>query len=162
LNTPSPQPDYTVRLVAPHDVPVVLALVRDVLAEYGFRFGIGAETDADLADLPGSYLDRGGAFWVLVDGPGTIVGTCGLFPVGEGVFELRKMYLVPAIRRRGLGQRLLDEALGWARRAGGRQIVLDTAEQMKRAIEFYERNGFLRDDEQIRGARCTRGYSRSL
>jgi putative acetyltransferase len=140
----------------------VLALVRDVLAEYGLRFGIGAKTDDDLTELPGSYLDRGGAFWVVLEGTGTVVGTCGLFPVGEGIFELRKMYLAPAARGRGLGQRLLDEALGWARRAGGHRIVLDTAEQMTRAIEFYEHNGFVRDDEQIRGARCTRGYSRSI
>jgi putative acetyltransferase len=143
-------------------VPIVLALVRDVLAEFGFCFGIGAKTDDDLTNLPGSYLERGGAFWVLVDATQSIVGTCGLFPVREGIFELRKMYLVPAVRGYGLGQRLLDEALGWARSAGGRRIVLDTAEQMTRAIEFYEHNGFLRDDEQIRGARCTRGYSRSL
>src|SRR5215831_9865820 len=102
LNIPSAQPGYAIRFVASDDVPAVLALVREVLAEFGFCFGIGAKTDDELTDLPGSYLDRGGAFWVLVDGPGAIVGTCGLFPVREHVFELRKMYLAPPVRGRGL------------------------------------------------------------
>jgi hypothetical protein len=41
-------------------------------------------------------------------------------------------------------------------------MVLDTVEEMAHAIAFYEAHGFVRDDAQIRGARCTRGYSRSL
>jgi hypothetical protein len=41
-------------------------------------------------------------------------------------------------------------------------MVLDTVEQMKGAIGFYEANGFARDDTQIRGARCTRGYARTI
>jgi len=40
--------------------------------------------------------------------------------------------------------------------------VLDTTEQMTRAIRFYEDNGFVRDDAQRRGARCSRGYVREL
>lgn len=41
-------------------------------------------------------------------------------------------------------------------------MVLDTTEAMGAAIAFYERHGFVRDDTQIRGARCTRGYVRRL
>ena len=45
---------------------------------------------------------------------------------------------------------------------GAGPFVLDTAEQMTRAIAFYESQGFVRDDAQKRGARCTRGYLRVL
>jgi hypothetical protein len=41
-------------------------------------------------------------------------------------------------------------------------MVLDTAEQMRAAIAFYEARGFVRDDSWIRGARCTRGYRLDL
>ena len=48
------------------------------------------------------------------------------------------------------------------RTKGGTRIVLDTIEEMTRAISFYEAHGFVRDDCQVRGSRCTRGYARTL
>jgi putative acetyltransferase len=153
---------FAVRSVSTSDVPAVVALVRDVLAEYGLRFGVGSETDVELEGLPGSYADRGGAFWVAFDENGGLAGTCGLFPEEPGTFELRKMYLRPEVRGRGLGQILLDTSVAWARSRGAVLMVLDTVEQMGRAIAFYEANGFVRDDTRIRGARCTRGYVKSL
>lgn len=165
--TPAPRdapcyasPVAIVRPVTESDMPGVVALVRQVLGEFGLEFGKGATTDDDLASLPGSYRDRGGEFWV-ADGD-AIVGTCGLFPVEPGSYELRKMYLLPGARGLGLGRRLFDASLAWARAHGGRRIVLDTVEEMTRAIAFYEARGFVRDDCQVRGARCTRGYRLEL
>lgn len=148
-----------VRPVETHDIPAVLSLVADVLAEFGLEFGKGSPTDSELHDLPASYSERGGAFWVARQGE-TLLGTCGVFPVAPSTFELRKMYLSPSSRGLGLGKRLLDVAVAWTRAHGGTRIVLDTVEQMTAAIAFYEANGFRRDDTQIRGARCTRGYLR--
>lgn len=150
-----------VRPVEATDVPAVVALVTEVLKEHGLTFGVGAATDDALHALPGSYVDGGGAFWVATRGE-ELVGTCGVFPVAPTSFELRKMYLSPVARGRGLGGRLLDVAVAWTRAAGGRELVLDTVEEMGRAIAFYEAHGFVRDDAQIRGARCTRGYRRRL
>jgi putative acetyltransferase len=150
-----------VRAVEHRDVPAVLTLVAGVLGEFGLEFGKGSPTDAELHDLPASYVDRGGAFWIAQQ-DGVLLGTCGVFPVAPGTFELRKMYLGPASRGLGIGKRLLDVAVAWSRDRGGTRMVLDTVEQMSRAIAFYEANGFSRDDTQIRGARCTRGYIRVL
>jgi ribosomal protein S18 acetylase RimI-like enzyme len=61
-----------------------------------------------------------------------------------------------------VGARLLDEAERWCRAQGGQQLVLDTTHQMTAAIAFYESHGFVRDDAQIRGSRCSRGYARAL
>jgi GNAT superfamily N-acetyltransferase len=72
------------------------------------------------------------------------------------------MYLRGASRGLGIGKRLLDVAVAWVRAQGGTRMVLDTVDQMTQAIAFYEANGFVRDDAQIRGARCTRGYVRVL
>lgn len=148
-----------VREVARDDVPEVLALVAAVLAEHGLEFGKGSPTDEALARLPESYA--GGAFWIARH-DGALVGTCGVFPVEPATYELRKMYLRPTARGLGLGTRLLDVAVAWARAQGATRLVLDTVEAMTRAIAFYEANGFVRDDTQIRGARCTRGYVRTL
>lgn len=150
-----------VRPIERGDVPAVIALVRDTLGEFGLEFGKGATTDDELHDLPGAYADRGGMFWVAtVDG--ALTGTCGVFPVAPATFELRKMYLRPAARGLGVGSKLLAAAVSWSRAHGGAELVLDTVEEMTRAIAFYEANGFVRDDAHRRGARCTRGYARRL
>lgn len=151
-----------VRAVRGDDVPRVVELVTQVLAEFGLRFGAGSTTDDELTRLPRSYVDRGGAFWVATDGAGRIIGTCGAFPVGPRVHELRKMYLDPVARGLGAGRLLLDTCVAWALTSGSARIVLDTTEQMKRAIAFYEKHGFVRDDAQIRGSRCSRGYALDL
>ncbi len=164
---------FTVRPIAVADVPAAVALVTRVLGEFDLAFGDGSETDLAMYALPGSYRDAGGEFWVAVAADGTIVGTCGVGPcVGTGLgtsceadpstLELRKMYLAPETRGHGLGARLLDAAKGFAVAHGVRQLVLDTTEQMGAAIAFYERHGFVRDDSQIRGSRCSRGYILTL
>ncbi len=138
--------EFVVRSAAADDVPAVVALVRDVLAEFGLEFGVGSDTDVELEGLPASYADRGGAFWVAFDAEGALAGTCGLFPEEPGTFELRKMYLRPNARGRGLGKLLFGASVAWARSRGATLMVLDTVEQMGGAIAFYEANGFVRDD----------------
>ncbi|HEY5921640.1 MAG TPA: GNAT family N-acetyltransferase [Kofleriaceae bacterium] len=149
------------RTVQRADVGAVLALVADVLGEFGLEFGKGSSTDTELEDLPDSYLTRGGAFWVAVQGD-ELLGTCAVFPITADEYELRKMYLRGASRGLGLGKRMLDRAIEWTRAQRGVRLVLDTAETMTRAIAFYEANGFVRDDTYIRGPRCSRGYVRVL
>jgi putative acetyltransferase len=152
-----------IRVARADDVPTIVAFVTEVLAEFGLTFGDGAATDDQLRGLPGSYADHGGAFWVATDpATGALLGTAGVFPVEQATYELRKMYLAPAARGRGAGTWLLDHAVAFARGRGGRRMVLDTVESMTRAIAFYEAHGFVRDDAQIHGARCSRGYTRVL
>jgi GNAT superfamily N-acetyltransferase len=151
-------PSVTIREAAANDVPAVVTLVRQVLLEFGLQFGTGSETDAQLAGLPHSYTVHGGAFWIaLVNG--SLLGTCGVFPIDESTFELRKMYLLQGARGQGIGKQLLAVATAFCEARGGRRLVLDTVAQMQQAIAFYEAHGFVRDDSQIRGARCDRGYA---
>ncbi|MBL8956743.1 MAG: GNAT family N-acetyltransferase [Myxococcaceae bacterium] len=149
------------REVKAADVPQVVALVRETLAEFGLEFGKGAVTDDQLFHLPGSYTEGGGAFFVVEEG-GALLGTAGVAPVASGVFELRKMYLTKASRGRGVGTQLLAACVAHARARGARHLVLDTIEKMTAAITFYEKHGFVRDDAQVRGARCSRGYRLDL
>jgi GNAT superfamily N-acetyltransferase len=142
------------------DVHEIVELVRAVLAEFGLTFGVGSGTDDELCRLPGAYVDRGGAFFVARDEK--LLGCAGMFPVEDGVFELRKMYLDPRARGRGIGKALWAACLAFARERGARRIVLDTTAQMTAAIAFYEQCGFVRDDAQLRGARCHRGYRLDL
>ncbi len=151
-----------VRPITVEDVPHAIDLVKQTLAEFGLTFGEGSSTDTQMHGLPGSYRDSGGEFFVALDDTGGLLGTTGVLPVAERTFELRKMYLRPGTRGKGVGRALLEACLAFCRAHDATALVLDTTDAMQSAIAFYERNGFVRDDRQIRGARCSRGYRLDL
>jgi GNAT superfamily N-acetyltransferase len=74
-----------------------------------------------------------------------------------GVARLRLFLLVPEARGRGLGQRLLDACLGFAREAGYRRLRLSTHQSHRAACALYARNGFL-----LTGSRSVRSFGRDL
>lgn len=57
--------------------------------------------------------------------------------------ELRKMYTVPSVRRRGVGYALLVEVARIAQRAGYRQLLLDVAKDRTAAVALYRSHGFV-------------------
>ena len=142
-------------------MPAIVAIVTKTLAEFGITFGVGSPTDEQLTRLPASYDLEGGRFFVATL-EGALLGTAGIIPKGAAHFELRKMYLAPVARGRGVGLSLLQACASFAREQGARAIVLDTTEQMTAAIRFYEKHGFVRDDAQITASRCSRGYRLEL
>lgn len=143
------------------DAPAVRALIFAVLQEYGLEPDPSG-TDADLDDLEGQYAARGGMFEVVEDEQGRIIGSVGLYPEPEGVVELRKMYLHPAARGRGLGKTLLERALAAARAKGFRRVELETAGVLESAIALYRRYGFTPFDKPHVAARCDQAYTLEL
>jgi molybdopterin-guanine dinucleotide biosynthesis protein A/predicted GNAT family acetyltransferase len=113
------------------------SLVSDTLPEFGF--GADPELDPDLEDPGGYYV----ALWI-AERDGEVVGSVALRDLGDGALELKRMYLRPAERGRGLGKRLLTTALDGARERGATMIRLDTSERMETAQALYEAYGFRR------------------
>jgi len=143
------------------DGAAVKDLVFTVLGEYGLKPDPGC-TDADLGDIERSYLARGGVFYVLQEQDGSIVGSYGLYPMESSVCELRKMYLRRSHRGRGLGRRLLEDALSHAREMGLRRVTLETASVLKEAIRLYERYGFKPIKADHLSCRCDQAYALEL
>lgn len=143
------------------DGDLVRELVFGVLGEYGL-VGDREGTDRDLDDLEASYHGRGGRFDVLVTDEGAVAGCVGLYPLREGVVELRKMYLRPEYRGKGTGRRLLDHALASARELGFRRIELETNSKLVEAVRMYERYGFRPVEACHVAARCDATYGLDL
>lgn len=76
---------------------------------------------------------------------GEIAAIAALAPSGidgfETAMELKHLYVDGALRRQGLGLRLLDLALAWAKRRVRRHLVLAVVEQNRTALEFYRACG---------------------
>ena len=134
--------EVVIRTATNRDRERVVALVAGILSEYGLPHDPESK-DSDLKDLEENYIQSGGVFEVIEDKEGNLLGTYGLYPLDKETCELRKMYFVPQIRGLGLGRRVLERAVGHARRLGFRAIVLETISVLKEAIRLYTRFGFV-------------------
>lgn len=151
----------TIRDVATADESAVRAIVAQVLDEYRLRADPPA-ADADLQDIEASYARRGGVFRVLTDDQGRIVGCGGLYRLGNGAAEIRKMYFLPAARGKGYGRRMLTELLQEARARGYRRVVLETASVLKEAIALYRSAGFKPYAREHLACRCDQAMALEL
>ena len=99
-------------------------------------------TDADLNDIEGNYLQRGGLFELIEDRQGSLKGTVGVFPMDANTCELRKMYFAPEIRGSGLGKFILQRVINLAKELGFTRMVLETSSKLPAAKRLYEGFGF--------------------
>lgn len=114
--------------------------------------------DGDLQKITEVYQGKS-RFWIAVDGD-KVVGTVGILDRGENVAKLRRMFVQKEYRGTGLGQKLLDTALTFAKEAGYTKIKLNTHVNMQRAHHFYEKNKFILMGEK--GSGCKIVYEKSL
>ncbi|MCX6730764.1 MAG: GNAT family N-acetyltransferase [Candidatus Roizmanbacteria bacterium] len=114
--------------------------------------------DDDLQKIPEVYTGNS-RFWIALDCD-KVVGTVGILDRGENTAKLRRMFVQKEYRGTGLGQKLLDTALCFAKEAGYIRVRLNTHTNMKRAHHFYEKNKFILIGEK--GSGCKICYERSL
>src|SRR5687768_3249128 len=122
--------------------------VRQLFEQYAASLAIDLcfqHFESELASLPGAYAPPRGALF-LSHSDGFTVGCIGLRPFSDFVGELKRLYVVPAFRGRGIARSLVSAAIGAARRIGYSALVLDTLASMQPAIALYESFGFERTD----------------
>jgi len=153
--------DFLIRSWIPSDREKAAAIIRDALAEYGLGWEpTGA--DRDVLEVEASYNAVGGEFWV-IEQQGQLVGTAAYYPVerGEKAVEIRKMYLSPAARGKGLGKYLLQELEKAIANRGFQEIWIETASVLKEAVKLYESSGY-QPATGVETLRCDRVYVKSL
>jgi putative acetyltransferase len=97
----------------------------------------------DLVDVQAHYFDRQGLFLAVTDDQ-RLIGTGAVRKIDDDVCELKRMWLLPAYHGQGIGYRVLQLLLDFARHARYTTIRLETGAQQTRALRFYERQGFRR------------------
>ena len=122
-----------------------IALVRQLFLEYAGSLGFSLcfqNFDKELAELPGDYAPPGGRL-LLAEYEGQTAGCVAMHALEPGVCEMKRLYLRPQFRGKGLGRVLVERILAEAREAGYQRIRLDTVEPvMKDAVVMYRRFGF--------------------
>lgn len=141
----------------------IIQLIYGVLREYALQPDPGG-TDRDLVDIESHYTNNGGYFGLLDrDGPaGEMAATVGIRRIDTDTCELRKMYMLPHLRGRGLGRRLLEYALGKAAELEYRRVTLETASPLKEAIALYLKYGFTEIYPEHLSNRCDKAFEYHL
>ena len=123
------------------DIDAARRLFEEYAASLDIDLGF-QDIASELEGLPGEYVPPSGALFLAIDGD-EAVGCVALRPFEPPrVAEIKRLYVVPAARDRGLGMGLSEAALSAARAAGYALVRLDTLSSMPAARCLYERLGF--------------------
>ncbi|SDO24722.1 Acetyltransferase (GNAT) family protein [Klenkia soli] len=122
---------------AGYDDPQVRELVEAVQQEYVVRYGGRDAMEVDPAEV---LPPRG--LLLVAEVEGRAVG-CGAWRVhGPGTVEVKRMYVVPGARRRGIADTVLAHLERSATAAGHRRAVLNTGDRQPEALALYARAGY--------------------
>jgi len=125
--------------------PAKLAQVRDLFLEYAKSLGFSLcfqDFDQELATLPGYYAAPKGRL-LLAEYEGQLAGCVALRELEAGICEMKRLYLRPAFRGKGLGRVIAEHLIAEARKMGYARMRLDTVEPVMRdAVAMYRRFGF--------------------
>ena len=127
-----------------NDRHAVVALLREYWASLGVA-PCFQDFDAEVADLPGAYVPPEGQMLFLRDPADNVpVGCVALRPVAgvPDMCEMKRLYLRPVARGKGLGRHLAVAAMDEARHLGYRRMFLDTLPTLVEAQALYRSLGF--------------------
>ncbi len=98
--------------------------------------------EAELAALPGRYAPPEGRLYLAYSG-GLLAGCIALRDLGEGICEMKRLFVRDEFRGQKIGIALIETIIGDAREIGYRAIRLDTyPPKMGKAVTLYETHGF--------------------
>jgi GNAT superfamily N-acetyltransferase len=122
--------------VTSYDHPDAVALIADVQQEYVVRYGGEDSTPVD----PAEFAPPDGLFLVAyVDGT---PAACGGWRAHGTDAELKRMYVAPAFRGRGLARAVLAELERTAGEAGFRRVILESGQRQPEALALYRSSGY--------------------
>jgi GNAT superfamily N-acetyltransferase len=151
------------------DEPAAVRLLADYGAELVARGRPYSPVDPPPGAAGASWVEvhemepPGGAFLLLLEGDSTVAcGGLRTLDAAVGLGEIKRMYVVPAARRRGHARRLLEALEMAAREIGLRRLRLDTNAQQPEALELYEACGYAEIPDYNGSPTATHWFEKAL
>lgn len=127
----------------------IIAVESPRQAEIDALLGLSAEHAQSLYPPESNFLlgvdeleQPGVSFYAARDEAGRALGIAALVPLAGDTAELKRMFVHPDARGRGVAAALLDRIETDAGARGIRELVLETGPQSEAALAFYRRNGY--------------------
>ena len=140
-----PKPPEKKITILPVTTDAEIKTTRELFVEYGQSLGFSLcfqSFDQELAELPGDYAPPHGRL-LLASYEGALAGCGALHKLEPGICEMKRLYLRPAFRGKGLGRTLTERVISEARAIGYQRMRLDTiGSSMKDAVALYRLIGF--------------------
>ena len=118
--------------------------VRVLFREYQAFLGVDLSFqgfEQEVAALPGAYAQPSGRL-LLARWEGNVAGCIALREMGEGICEMKRLFVRPAFHGKRIGWELARRIIREAKEAGYRHMRLDTLPQMHKAQALYHALGF--------------------
>jgi ribosomal protein S18 acetylase RimI-like enzyme len=131
--------------IVPAQSDIDLLAVRILFVEYAESLDVdlcfqGFQEELD--GLPGAYGPPSGRLLVAIDGDRP-VGCVAIRNLGDGICEMKRLYVKSAYRGQGLGRRLAEAVIAEARAIGYKKMRLDSLTSLKEAATLYRSLGFV-------------------
>ncbi len=97
--------------------------------------------EKELVNLPGKYAESRGCL-LLAREAEAIVGCVGLWPLDDAICEMKRLFVRPSWRGRGVGRRLAVAIIDEARKRQYASMRLDTMPRLEAALALYRALGF--------------------
>ena len=137
-------PGIKLRTIQKEDNVQMAQIIRDTLTEFKANKPGTVYYDETTDQLFELFQKPGSIYYVaLMDDE--IVGGGGIYPsdgLPNGTCELVKMYLLPEARGIGLGKRIIEECLAFAKENGYTQVYIESMPELENALKVYEKFGF--------------------
>jgi ribosomal protein S18 acetylase RimI-like enzyme len=125
-------------------VPDDLKTARDLFEQYAHSLGFDLgfqDFAAELENLPGDYAPPHGCILLAKEGKHT-VGCVALRKWDETISEMKRLYVIPEERGKGVGRKLAETVILRAKELGYKHMRLDTLSSMQAANRLYSSLGF--------------------
>ncbi len=133
------------KVIVPVETAEQIETTRQLFREYEQWLGMSLcfqSFEEEMRDLPGKYAPPDGRLY-LANIAGESVGCIALRKIGDGICEMKRLYLTDAARGQGLGKELIELIIADARAIGYSKMQLDTyPPKMGKAVSLYESHGF--------------------
>jgi GNAT superfamily N-acetyltransferase len=129
-----------IQATTPREWDEARRLVREYAASLNVDLSF-QNFDEELQHFASEYAAPRGAF-ILAEEAGHYLACIGLRQFSEDIGEIKRLYVIPAARGRGLGRVLVERIIEVAGEIGYRSVLLDTLPFMKEAQALYLSLGF--------------------
>lgn len=117
---------------------IIKFLIQITSEEYGFTHW----KDYFNHKLVEKYKTGNNKFWIALNQENKIVGTCGGLQQADKTIKMNCFYIDSKYRSSGIGNKLYDLFLEFAKKERYEEIILCTYKEFDIAIKFYEKRGF--------------------